>query len=310
VLTVILGVTLIGFALLVVALVTSQFALAVACIVVCALGLVLLLIDAIRASRRSKRGTDDDPLFTIRGRESAVRADPLLGDDAPDQPAAADGADAEDRPLAGGAGLGGLVVDEPLTAAAEAAADEAAEQPAPSAPVGPGTGEPAEGDAGDYIRSVTGSFPVQRPAGATPTSAPDAPSVPETPPVPQTGPNPQAGPVPQPGPAPQSGPPSAPWPAAQPPYPQQPVPPAAPAEPGPGTGPIPATSPYVGRRRRAERTEPPITRPAPPEPETGDDTDADEVSSETMILHDQTGPLPKITFVDPDEQSDGDDSQG
>lgn len=56
-----LAATLVGFALLVVALTTSNLPLAIACVVVCLIGLVLLLVDTLRANRRGSDGEDEEP---------------------------------------------------------------------------------------------------------------------------------------------------------------------------------------------------------------------------------------------------------
>ncbi|GAC55883.1 hypothetical protein GOHSU_02_00260 [Gordonia hirsuta DSM 44140 = NBRC 16056] len=345
-LTLALATTLIGFALLVIALITSSFWLAVACVIVCVVGLGMLLVDTLRAGRRGEAGIDDPPLFTIRDQAPASRPEPLLSDpdtsaqapagpDAsrPDDAAIPDGAAgaepgsgqfagrAPEFPEAGGvespghdqtdtsvSGLGGLVDTSAVTAA--------------DVPM-------VTGDASDYIKSITGSFPVQAPtSGAWPVSAPPVP-----------GPEAEA--------AEQTAAPS--W------------------DRGPDTGPIRASSPYVGRRRRsadeqaalseeaaADRPiagEEPVAAPVDVPPaesqnaraqdvgaqDTGaqdvgaHDTGtqnvagpgedvatpemrgaqrrgritapkpASELDSDSIVVHDHTGPLPKIAIVNPDE---------
>ncbi|MBM7367123.1 hypothetical protein [Gordonia hydrophobica] len=91
--------TVVGFVLLVVALMTGNLPLAIACVVVCVVGLILLVVDTLRANRRGSTDEDDEPLFTIRGRESAAREEPLE-DDASTAPAGAAAAGAVgDAPL-------------------------------------------------------------------------------------------------------------------------------------------------------------------------------------------------------------------
>ncbi|WP_440712616.1 hypothetical protein [Gordonia sp. FQ] len=286
-LTLALAATLVGFGLLVVALITSNFWLAVACIVVCAIGLLILLADALRSGRRSAADADE-PLFTIRDDAPQSRPAPLLGDESPA---------AEATPPAGGApdtvveeyatvvtadtvtdtgpadvsdtGLGGLVVPGAT---------------APEEPEPVGDDETVTGDANDYIKSVTGSFPVQ--SGPIPSVPPSSGS----------------------------------WPVAASPFAQdaasEPGPAPAPvhADSGPDTGPIRAQSPYVGRRRRHADTEnapdtgetPAATGPEPAaaDPEAADTHRADAVAERAgdgIVVHDHTGPLPKISYAGDEE---------
>ncbi|MGB3302967.1 MAG: hypothetical protein WBA98_09760 [Gordonia sp. (in: high G+C Gram-positive bacteria)] len=191
-LSIALGATLVGFALLVVALVTANLGLAIACVAVCVVGLILLLVDTIRANRRGHGNVDDDPLFTIRGRESVAREEPLeaslveddvagddLADDAGDN--GFDEADTE-NPQSGYSrdpgyprigqsdGLGSVVVP---------ADEQVLGDGTPTGPnlMDPDTTEsnPGGGDVNDYLRS-TGSFPVQPPATAAAPVVPQAPA--------------------------------------------------------------------------------------------------------------------------------------
>ncbi|MCF8589278.1 hypothetical protein [Gordonia liuliyuniae] len=204
-LTIAVGMTLIGFVLLVVALMQSSFWLAIGCIVVCVVGLLILLYDTLRANKRGRGGVEDEPLFTIRGRESAARAEPLIAD--ADDAAGAQSADIQS------ADIQSRGADFDAGRPGARAADDATEVVAPvtqgytptwesDAAATPGLGSPGlgspglgsivspdahgsavgdassqapvdeTGDANDYIRSVTGSFPVQ--TGQQSTAAPGA----------------------------------------------------------------------------------------------------------------------------------------
>lgn len=199
-----LGATLVGFALLVVALTTSNLPLAIACVVVCLIGLILLLVDTLRANRRGVDGEDEEPLFTIRGRESAVREEPLDDhqalDDEPtvddSRPWVDDGdrqssglaslvkpaadrrpADADQLPSGGFAPIsGGFALPDPALPD-PALPDSALPDPAPA------PAESAGGDVNDYLRA-TGSFPAQAapipPAAATPAPEPEQTPVPDS----------------------------------------------------------------------------------------------------------------------------------
>lgn len=279
-LTLALAATLVGFGLLVVALITANFWLAVACIVVCVIGLVVLLVDILRAGRGGG-GVGDEPLFTIRDR-SDERTAPLL--DAADEPVdepAGPNSEPIDTSLSG---LGSIVAAEPVPHV-DAESDEPAEAGAAE------QDGPALGDTSDYIRSVTGSFPSPTGlSGAWPVSAEPVPA--------EVEPEPASGPVPT-------------------------------FDAGPATGPILSASPYVGRRRRgmespdestpAESTGvqpaqsasgPAAASDAPseaaPSPVEAAEPPVDEAAEKpaaerTFVVHDNTGPLPKITFVGDDE---------
>ncbi|MCF8606182.1 hypothetical protein L5I01_22765 [Gordonia sp. HY442] len=228
-LTAAVGLTLIGFVLLVIALMNANFALAVACIAVCVVGLLVLLYDTIRANRRGRAGVEDEPLFTIRGRESASRAEPLIEDDSAttadqasgDEPAATGfqtaGTPTVGTPTAGTPTGGTLTAGTPTAGVrtagfpATGGVDDARQAQAPTSdttwePAAVGglgsvvspdahgngvgnawTGESSTGqtptqagqagsgetgDANDYIRSVTGSFPAQ--TGQQPVADPGA----------------------------------------------------------------------------------------------------------------------------------------
>ena len=190
-LTFAVALTLVGFGLLVFALVSSNFALAVACIIVCVVGLVVLLIDTIRAGKRGGTGADDEPLFTIRGRESASRAEPLADDV---DEAVADPVpswEAESAPEA--SGLGSIVSPEahgnpvqsekpiesgrlPTFDTGQQRAFDTGQQPRfdtgqqPRFDTAQDHVEPEveTGDANDYIRSVTGQFPAASQTGRIP----------------------------------------------------------------------------------------------------------------------------------------------
>ena len=325
-LTLALAATVVGFVLLVVALITGNFWLAVACIIVCVVGLAVLLVDTLRSGSKSGGGVDDEPLFTIRDRDPQTRSAPLLdGDEQPASPLAGD----QSGGHAAGSALAG---DRPETDAAAGVPETADREPVDPSPaedtstsglgslvtpgaVAPDTDEapPVTGDANDYIKSVTGSFPAQTPSGSWPVSAEPIPSAPET------GGEPRR------------------------------------RDDGPDTGPIRATSPYVGRRRRGAAPDPAVPgqtgeRPtgehaageqpagetgaplddvvAPDdagiddtgledagvedavvvdETETETETDSDAGTdsgaggqSQTFVVRDHTGPLPKITFTDED----------
>lgn len=328
-LTLALATTLIGFALLVIALITSSFWLAVACVIVCVIGLGMLLADALRAGRRGEAGIDDPPLFIIRDQAPANRPEPLLTD--PDAPVptpvgvtdsrAADTAIPE-APAGTEAGPGQFS-GEPSESAGSAHVDPRPDQERTDTSVSglgglvdtsavPAADVPmVTGDASDYIKSITGSFPVQAPtSGAWPVSAPPVP-----------GPEAEAA-----------------EPSAQPTWDR-----------GPDTGPIRASSPYVGRRRRpadessapseepsapseeaaADRVpaaEVPVAGPVDVRPAAADAVDAadddgavpeasgpqrrgritapkpaSDLGSDSIVVHDHTGPLPKIAIVNPDE---------
>ncbi len=333
-LTLALAATLIGFGLLVVALITGNFWLAVACIVVCVIGLLVLLVDTVRSSRRGG-GAGDEPLFTIRDREPGERAAPLH-DDEPSAPSGQPGATApaadSTRATASGpadsdgdtghrmdtgapsGGLGSLV-DRGI--AAPGSSPEAAAAGTLPGDTGGTAGEAdvVTGDANDYVKSVTGSFPipVQRPpSGAWPASSSPIPGAGET--ASAAGP---AGPRSADRPYMSSG--------------------------GPATGALPVASPYVGRRRRAaERADAdaqaapdaglaetaadgkpadmtpadttagarpggPSTdfRPAGPAPAAWtrqhETSSSAEAAGDGLVVHDHTGPLPKMTFKNEEE---------
>ncbi|MCF8570765.1 hypothetical protein L5G32_10850 [Gordonia sp. HY002] len=226
-LTAAVGLTLIGFVLLVIALMNANFALAVACIAVCVVGLLVLLYDTIRANRRGRAGVEDEPLFTIRGRESASRAEPLIDDDSAttaDQASTADQAHGTDQasvdesaatggPHSAGARTAGFPATGGVDEARQAQAPTSDTTWKPAAVGGLGsvvspdahgngvgtswTGEPSTGptptqtgpqtgqvgtgetgDANDYIRSVTGSFPAQTGQQSVADPEPYAPGTP------------------------------------------------------------------------------------------------------------------------------------
>ncbi|ALG85138.1 hypothetical protein [Gordonia phthalatica] len=199
-----LAATLVGFGLLVFALMMANLPLAIACVVVCVVGLILLIVDTLRANKRG-RSDDDEPLFTIRGRESAAREEPLEDEQDDGVPAPAvpsDNADSDAATTAaygdqtastwslhggqtsGGSdsssGLGSLVAP-----ASEHVSDTAPESGSGGfAPLSGGfeaaaheRGDARGGDVNDYLRS-TGSFPAQMAEPSTPAVSETA--VPET----------------------------------------------------------------------------------------------------------------------------------
>ncbi|MFT4086860.1 MAG: hypothetical protein QM658_06825 [Gordonia sp. (in: high G+C Gram-positive bacteria)] len=298
-LTLALAATLIGFGLLVVALVTSQFWLAVASIVVCVLGLIILLIDAVRSGRRSV-GIDDEPLFHIRGESGPRKRAPAShldddtdGDEDDDYVPARPALRRPPSAATGGpdtGGLGSLVAPPPGMDPGGPAAPVLRSSPA-SGPIT--DANTASGNADDYIRSVTGSLPSFGPSS---------------------------------GPLPSYEPSSGPWPAASSPRPgdvtRPPVPgdvqrpPVAgppvsedyrPAPADEGAGPIPADNPYVGRRRLGggEWVDPKdaVTGETPPvtsgpqhvirAPHPASDFYGDD---DGIVVQDNTGPLPSITY--------------
>ncbi|GAA4679018.1 hypothetical protein [Gordonia humi] len=289
-LTLAVGLTLIGFVLLVFALMAANFWLAVACIAVCVIGLVILLVDTIRAGKRGRAGVDDEPLFTIRGRESATRAEPLIdetetpgdaGSDEVPNDDAARGAPSADRRVASEAPTEAVgTVDDGFTPTWEGSSASGglgsivSPDAHGNAVAGPGSQPiPAAetGDAHDYIRSVTGSFPTATPTGQTPVA--DEPSrdssstaVPEQPePGTASGRAPDAG-----SPAPDSTPFRTP--AFDPPRFE---PPAQEID--------PKADDYVGRRRRIEQ-------------------------SESLVVNTSDPTLPAMQFVYHDTDADSTDS--
>lgn len=318
-LTLALAATVVGFGLLVVALITGNFWLAVACIIVCVIGLAVLLVDTLRSGRGSGGGVDDEPLFTIRDREQRERSAPLLDETGQDDPSPTGPARTGSAP-AGDTAAAGLGAERIAAAGDPERLDTSASGlgslvDPEQTPPGSGEAAPVTGDANDYIKSVTGSFPAQAPSGHAP--------------------------------------PSEPWPASA-----APTPTADAGEPrrrddGPDTGPIRAASPYVGRRRRGATPVPadqvpaedalgaggpvvePVVEPAvdagfgdadaedavviedavvvedPAVEDTAvedtavEDTAVEEagsgqVAGNTFVVRDHTGPLPKITFSDGD----------
>ncbi|MGV9672204.1 hypothetical protein ACWDPV_16685 [Gordonia sp. NPDC003504] len=119
-LTLALAATLVGFVLLVVGLITGTLWLAVACIVVCLVGLIFLVADIVWSGRRSKPepdrgggfgfGTDEDAAVDEAGTHPAgdeAAVDPTSTDDAGSasaQTAHADGPAGSSPPYPGPAG--------------------------------------------------------------------------------------------------------------------------------------------------------------------------------------------------------------
>lgn len=294
-LTLALAATLVGFGLLVVALITANFWLAVACIVVCVIGLVVLLVDILRAGRGGG-GVGDEPLFTIRDR-SDERTAPLL--DAADEPVdepAGPNSEPIDTSLSG---LGSIVAAEPVPHV-DAESDEPAEAGA-AEPDGP-----ALGDTSDYIRSVTGSFPSPTgPSGAWPVSAEPVPA--------EVEPEPASGPVPTFDAGPATGPILSASPyvgrrrrgmespedsAPEESTPAESTPEESTAEESTGVQPAQSASgPAAASDAPSEAAPSPVEAAEPPVDEAAEKPAAER----TFVVHDNTGPLPKITFVGDDE---------
>lgn len=183
-----LAATLIGFVLLVLGLITGHLALAVACIVVCVLGLIFLIADIIRGGRDkgddkagadSRVGGDDAGLVgdAHRGVEDTTdeSAAQIPGDLSATSPAAGL-ATAGVAGAAGAAGVGlaagrdGGHHDE-SAASTEASAAPPSEAPTtppseapttqlPAGPTAAPAGQPVDGTYADYLRSV-GADPAQ-----------------------------------------------------------------------------------------------------------------------------------------------------
>lgn len=91
-LTLALGATLVGFALLVVGLITGTVWLAIACIVVCLLGLAFLIADIVGVGRRGRNdrdagdaGAETDGRSEVRDENRVADGDDRSADDSPTQ---------------------------------------------------------------------------------------------------------------------------------------------------------------------------------------------------------------------------------
>ena len=187
-----LAATLVGFGLLVVALMMANLPLAIACVAVCVVGLILLVVDTLRANKRGRGDEDDEPLFTIRGRESAAREAPLEDEQSGTTPAPvagvvggsaaeADRADTgeEQTPLReygdstastwslndeeNSGGLGSLVAptsEHVVDSAPSSGSGGFSTLSGGFAAAPQSEGDSRGGDVNDYLRS-TGSFPAQ-----------------------------------------------------------------------------------------------------------------------------------------------------
>ncbi|MET9199638.1 hypothetical protein [Gordonia sp. NPDC003585] len=149
-LTLALAATLVGFVLLVLGLITGQVWLAVACIVICLVGLAFLLVDVIGSGRRGSRSIeemvpgagDDEPDQDDRdGGESREPHDSDRGDSHP----------VESEPDVASPGTAGIRGDERTDSGRHAAL-----------PAEPSPEPPREGGLQDYLRSVGGELPPQR----------------------------------------------------------------------------------------------------------------------------------------------------
>ncbi|GEE03326.1 hypothetical protein nbrc107696_37720 [Gordonia spumicola] len=163
--------TLVGFGLLVFALITANFALAIACIVVCVIGLAVLLVDTLRANKRRGSGVADEPLFTIRGGESRSKpldddADELVDDEVDRAEDVAPSWESEPVAQTPGRGLGSIVSpdahgspvdDAPRFVSGRQPQYDSGSQPA--APFGEPSYEQPRYDTGAQPRYDTGSQP-------------------------------------------------------------------------------------------------------------------------------------------------------
>ncbi|WAC55839.1 hypothetical protein [Gordonia sp. SL306] len=174
-LTLALAATLVGFVLLVLGLITGTVWLAIACIVVCLVGLGLLIADIVGSGRRNEEPTisdfvaaDDDSLSAVNedvgGRHEG--ASETRTRSAPTEPRSAVATDAPQRASDAPAGAG----------------DDAGSAPQPPQPNQgesvPRTGR--EGTYDDYLRSVGGYGAVPGvtapgPADNTPPTSPRGP---------------------------------------------------------------------------------------------------------------------------------------
>lgn len=187
-LTLALVATVAGFILLVVGLVTGIVWLAIACIVVCVLGLLLLLVDVLGWGRRD----DDTPKFTIRKPEETGVPAPESRIDEPGAGAAA----AARTGAAAGAASAATSDGPPQAWSAVPEGHHPTEQPptAPQTPVGEPPTSPAplaadapqpdvpaagggvpEGGVTDYVRSVTGPIDLAALARRRAEAAVEAP---------------------------------------------------------------------------------------------------------------------------------------
>ncbi|MGV9710187.1 hypothetical protein ACWDTI_05935 [Gordonia sp. NPDC003424] len=172
-LTLALAATLVGFVLLVLGLITGTLWLAIACIVVCLIGLAFLIADILRGGRRRKERTLAD--FVGTGSSS----NPATGDaSAPGQTATTGAAGAA---AALGARHGRHEAPEPEAADAPSEPVQTADADVPDAgaddtPLTPATttGEfrAADGTLDDYLRSVGAD--VEAPEGTPPEHAESA----------------------------------------------------------------------------------------------------------------------------------------
>ncbi|AZG43715.1 hypothetical protein [Gordonia insulae] len=184
-LTLALAATLIGFVFLVLGLITGTVWLAIACIVVCLVGLGFLIADIVRSGRRRDEPSigdfvdadahaDDDEVVRDE-RTTGYRA----SDDVVDQPSP-DVAVPEPRP--------GVGAPRPPAPAAD---------PRPSA-TRAGNAPAREGNLDDYLRSVGGVGPApgqsQQPANRPPMNQPPMNQPPMNRPATNQPPRPPAGP--------------------------------------------------------------------------------------------------------------------
>lgn len=185
-LTLALAATLLGFVLLILGLVTGTVWLAVACIVVCLVGLGFLLVDVF-AGRKGDAGRSLEDMVAGAGRDAAgsdTGSSDSGYDDAPDSPSthrspADDGADAATLRYSV-AGTAGPRDSEPVgdrpgnfePGMAAPGGDGPSARPVPGRPAP----ERREGNLEDYLRSVGADAPAgDAPQRATGPEAPNAP---------------------------------------------------------------------------------------------------------------------------------------
>lgn len=249
-LTLALAATLVGFVLLILGLITGQVWLAVACIVICLIGLAFLLIDVIGSGRRGNSRSIEDLVPGADDTDAEHAAD-----------AVTDRADAPTEHLAAPGGGNG-VPDEHTSGLRTTDGHTTATDSGRHSAVSPDTPpeQAREGGLEDYLRSVGGSETPARPQPDT------APYRTPAPPTPENTGGWRSGD--QPVPSPQR--PFEQGPSEQRPFEQGPGrygPGGYQARPypQPGGGPRPGSDPQRGEDPRGGRTPEPGARPTEPE---------------------------------------------
>ncbi|NMO03313.1 hypothetical protein HH308_19040 [Gordonia sp. TBRC 11910] len=161
--------TLIGFALLVVGLITGQVWFAIICIAVCLIGVGLLVADVIRSGRRAKARTDTTDSAAFGDAEQASASVRPSVRTAPASDRAAAPSDDRWSPATQGASAVGADADRPDWATGQhpvqrgATAVTRAVDPAGAAGTGAAATEAAstEGTFTDYVAATSGNFPAQ-----------------------------------------------------------------------------------------------------------------------------------------------------